>query len=218
MGRLRVLDKKSRSKARSLASAENVSRAHVWRSARAFTCTLGIAMMLTVGPARSYSQTDTATLNGNVTDPSGASVPSATVTLTNKDTSAIRSVTTNESGSFSVPSLTPGNYILTVSKPGFSVYRESGLTLQVAEIATTNVTLTVGNDTQTVNVSATTTALDSTDASLGTVIPEQQITDLPLNGRQFSQLLQLSPGTVPIDISQNAGKAPNYGAGGLSPA
>ncbi|HEY0796076.1 MAG TPA: TonB-dependent receptor [Acidisarcina sp.] len=179
---------------------------------------LGLAGLLTMGPIRSYAQTDTGTLNGTVSDSSGAMVPGATVTATNQDTNVDRTVTTNDAGSYSIPSLTPGNYSVTVAKSGFGNYRESGLNLQVAQIATVNVILKVGAESQTVQVSAAATAIDTTDTSLGTVISEQQVTDLPLNGRQFSQLLQLSPGTVPLDVSQNSGKAPNFGGGGLSPA
>jgi hypothetical protein len=200
--------------------AENVSclRARV----RAFTLitllgSISAASLLTFGSIAAYAQVDTATLNGTITDPKGAVVPGATVTVTNKDTDVARTVATNGDGSYSFPSLQPGNYIVTVTGSGFSTSKETGVTLQVAQVATINIGLKIGSNSETVEVSSDTSFLETTDASLGTVIPKQQVTDLPLNGRQFSQLLQLAPGTVPIDNSQNAGKAPSFGSGAASP-
>lgn len=174
-------------------------------------------IVLLAGVSQLRAQTDSATLNGTVTDSTGAAIPGATVTITNKDTSANRVVVTNGTGNYTIPSLAPGNYLLSVTKAGFESFKEAGVILQVDQIATIDAALKVGSAAQTVEVSASTSFLDTSDASLGTVIPKQQVTDLPLNGRQFSQLLQLAPGTVPIDNSQNAGKAPNFGSGAASP-
>ena len=158
-----------------------------------------------------------ATLNGTITDPNGGVIPGATVTVLNKDTNVEHTTKSNDVGFFYVGSLTPSNYIVTVTKAGFTVAKESNLTLQVAQVATLNMALTVGSEKQTVEVSTSTVFLEASDASLGSVLPEEQVQDLPLNGRQFSQLLQLAPGTVPIDSSQNSGKAPNFGSGASSP-
>jgi len=128
-----------------------------------------------------------------------------------------RTTVTNQAGEYSMPAIEPGKYSLTISKGGFGTSQQNGLVLQVAQIATLNAVLKVGTANETIAVSASTAGLDTTSASLGTVIPEKEVTDLPLNGRQFSQLLQLAPGTVPIDNSQNSGKAPNFGAGAASP-
>ena len=164
-----------------------------------------------------YAQLDTGTVNGTVTDATGAVVAGATVTVLNAGTGENRSTTTNQAGNYSVPSLPPGKYNVTIVKAGFSTSQETGLIVEVAQVAVLNDTLRVGTATESVAVSASTTGIATTSASLGTVIPEKEVTDLPLNGRQFSQLLQLAPGTVPIDNSQNAGKAPNFGAGAASP-
>ena len=107
---------------------------------------------------------------------------------------------------------------VTASNPGFSTAKAPEITLQVAQVATLNIVLQVGNATQTVEVSTESVALEATSASLGSVVPQREVQDLPLNGRQFTQLLQLSPGTVPIDNSQNSGKAPNFGSGAQSPS
>jgi hypothetical protein len=173
--------------------------------------------MIIMGSVPAHGQLDAGTINGTVTDSTGAVIPGVEVVITNKGTGQSRTTVTNQTGSYSVPSLDPGAYTLTFSKSGFDTSRQEGMTLHVAQVANLNVTLAVGSATQTVEVSASTISLDSTDTSLGTVIHEQQVQDLPLNGRQFSQLLQLAPGTVPIDNSQNAGKAPSFGAGAASP-
>jgi hypothetical protein len=173
--------------------------------------------LLSLSSARLHAQVDVATLRGTVTDPSGATVSGATVNIENTETSSIRSTVTNDAGEYNVPALKPGTYTVTVTKTGFSTDKHTALKLEVNDVASLNVTLQVGNVTQTIEVASADTSIETSTASLGSVMPEQQILDLPLNGRQFSQLLQLAPGVVPIDNSQNAGKAPNFGAGAASP-
>jgi hypothetical protein len=174
--------------------------------------------MLTLGSVRLYAQLSAATLNGTVVDSSGAAVPGATVTITNTSQDAVRSTKTNDVGFYYAASLSPGTYVVTASKSGFATAKEPDITLQVDQVATLNISLQVGSESQTVEVTTAAVALEATDASLGTVVPEEQVQDLPLNGRQFTQLLQLAPGTVPIDNSQNAGKSPNFGSGAQSPS
>jgi hypothetical protein len=173
--------------------------------------------MLSLGSTQLHAQLAVATLNGTVTDPNGAVVPGATVTVTNTGTNVQHVTKTNDTGFYNVGALTPGVYSISASKSGFTIAQEPNLTLQVDQVATLNIALAVGSEKQTVEVTTTAVALEATDASLGTVLPEQQVEDLPLNGRQFSELLQLTPGTIPIDNSQNAGKAPSFGSGAASP-
>ena len=182
-----------------------------------FAAILGIVGILAPCSARLYGQLNTASLNGTVTDPNGAVVAGAAVLVTNKDTNTERVTKTNDTGFFYVGSLPPGTYSVSASRQGFSIAKEPDLTLQVAQVATLNIVLAVGSEKQTIEVTTSTVSLEATSASLGSVLPEQEVQDLPLNGRQFSELLQLAPGTVPIDNSQNAGKAPNFGAGAASP-
>jgi hypothetical protein len=187
------------------------------RAFLAFVWIVGTSGLLIGGSGHLYAQLDTATLNGTVTDPSGAAIAGASITVLNKDTGAERVSKTNDVGLYSVPSLAPGVYSVTVTKSGFTTANEPSLTLQVDQVASLNLALAVGSDKVTVEVSTSSAVLDTSDASLGTVMPEQVVEDLPLNGRQFTELLQLAPGTVPIDNSQNAGKAPGFGAGAVSP-
>src|SRR5664279_3990769 len=169
-------------------------------------------------PALLFAQVDTATLRGTVKDPSGATIPGAKVSIEDAETTAVRTTVTNDAGEYTVTSLKPGTYTVSVSKAGFSTAKFTSLKLDVNQLASQNAILQVGNVEQSIEVAAAATAIYTSSASFGTVIPEQQVVDLPLNGRQFSQLLQLAPGTVPIDNSQNSGKAPNFGAGAASPA
>jgi hypothetical protein len=183
-----------------------------------FAWAVSVTALLTLGSVNLHAQMNAATLNGTVIDPTGAAVPGATVTVTNTGTDVARTTKTNDVGFFYVASLSPGTYSVTASKTGFTIAKEPDITLQVAQVATLNISLQVGNATQTVEVTTAAVSLEATDATLGSVVPEQEVQDLPLNGRQFSQLLQLAPGTVPIDNSQNAGKAPNFGSGAGSPS
>ena len=169
-------------------------------------------------PAPVWAQINTATLTGTVVDASGASVPDADVTVQNLDTGAARTTKTSSSGEYAVPSLGPGKYEIIVAKSGFSTLTQTGIVLQVAQIATVNATMQVSGTTQAVEVKALEQTIETTNATLGTVIQQEEVVDLPLNGRQFTQLLQLAPGTVPVDQSQNNGKGPNFGAGAPTPA
>ena len=176
-----------------------------------------LAVLLLV-PALALAQVNTATLHGIVTDASGAALPGATVTLTNSDTASVRTSVTDNAGQYTLPSLQPGTYVISATHAGFSAVKQNDVLLEVGQVSSLDLTLPIGSADQTVTVSTATNSLESTDTSLGTVISQQQVVDLPLNGRQFSQLLELAPGVVPIDNSQNAGKAPNFGAGAVSPS
>lgn len=150
-----------------------------------------------------YCQINTATLSGNVKDSSGAVLSGASVVARQATTGISRTVVTNEGGFFNVPLLQPGQYDVTVSKQGFQTTEEH-IQLQVNQLANLNVLLTVGGVQQTVNVTGATPELQTETAGLGSVIGTREINDLPLNGRQFVQLLQLAPGTVPVSVSQTA--------------
>lgn len=179
-------------------------------------CALAVAGILMLAPVSSSARLNTASLRGTIVDPSQATVPGAQVTVQNTDTGSARTSVSNDAGDYSLPSLDPGNYTITVTKAGFGATK-STLKLQVAQVVSLNFTLQVGQVSEVVDVSADQVSVDTTDVSLGSVVNRQQVVDLPLNGRQFTQLLELQPGTVPVDNSQNAGKAPSFGAGAVSP-
>jgi hypothetical protein len=152
--------------------------------------------------ASGKAQINRANLNGTVTDPSGAVVPNARVDVVAPDTDFKRQTGTEGRGVYSLSSLPPGMYDLTISAQGFETYEEKGIELSVGQTRTVNAQLVVGATTSTVEVRASAQALDSNNAELSTVIHSQQVEDIPLNGRDWSLLMTLAAGAV------------NLGAGG----
>ena len=132
-------------------------------------------------------------ITGEVKDQSGAIAPGVPVIATNSETNAARTTSTNSAGVYSFPSLNPGKYNVKVEAPGFQTSLRSGVELQVQQTARVDFTLTVGQASQTIEVSASGEMLTTESASVGTVIQEKSINDLPLNGRNFLQLVALSP-------------------------
>jgi Carboxypeptidase regulatory-like domain len=136
------------------------------------------------------------TIVGTVTDPSGAVVPSAKVTVTQEGTGFTRTVNTNASGYYVVPSLNPGAYSLGAVASGFQKYSQKGITLQANESATVNVALKVGATTQTVTVEAGAALVNTTTSTLNEVVDQRRMVDLPLNGRNAAALTLLVGGVV----------------------
>lgn len=149
----------------------------------------------------------TASLNGVVRDPSGAAIPQATVTLQNRDTGVSRESATNDSGVYAFVSVPPGDYILRVTKTGFTTATLDELHLVVDQASTRDFTLKLGSTQERVTVEAAAVALETGNATLGTAIESQAVRDLPLNGRNFTQLLSLGPGVAPVSVAQNSGGA-----------
>jgi len=146
--------------------------------------------------ARSAWSQATTSLRGVVTDPSNAAVPNATVHLTNTDTNTQRTTTTDQQGSYVFSEVVPGNYVLDVDATGFSKYEQKGFQLLVNLPATINVHLKVGAATTTVEVTGAAPLLNTTDASQGNVLSGSEISDMPLYGRNVTQLLSVQPGVV----------------------
>ncbi len=132
-------------------------------------------------------------ITGEVKDPSGAVMPNASVTVTNTSTNIGRATVTNSSGVYSFPNLVPGIYDVKVASAGFDSVVKTGVELQVQQTARIDFDLRVGQSTQTVEVSGLAALLTTETATVGTVIEEKRITDLPLNGRNFFSLVALSP-------------------------
>ncbi|MGA8593253.1 MAG: TonB-dependent receptor [Bryobacteraceae bacterium] len=164
----------------------------------------------------SQAQINTATIAGTVKDQTGANLAGAQVVVENVASGVRREVQTNSDGAFSVPLLQPGQYDVTISKDGFQTVKNSGVELVINQVAAVNVTLQLGSTSQQVTVTGEVPLVETTTAGLGTVIGQRPTADLPLNGRQFAQLLQLAPGTVPISVSQSA--TPSIGSGATTPS
>ena len=168
-----------------------------------FLCALYLLLIIAVAQG-TIAQTTTGQINGTLMDSSGSVVAGAKVESLNTDTQASRSVVTGSSGEFVLPLLPPGNYQITISKTGFRPLVENSIKLDVGQSLSINPKLQVGNATETVEVQGSSELLDATSSTLGTVIDEQAVEDLPLNGRNFTQLLTLVPGATPISTGQGA--------------
>ena len=140
------------------------------------------------------AQVSTGELSGSVLDPSGAGIANAKVTAVNAETSVSREVVTDATGGYIITLLPPGNYNLSAEAPGFRKLVQTGVTLQVNQRAAVNFTLQVGQVSETLEVAAAAPLLESQSSSLGSVIAERFVSELPLNGRNFVQLAILSPG------------------------
>lgn len=157
-------------------------------------------------------QADTGRLQGTIADTSGAAVSGASVSITNTATGFAQSTSTNELGYYAVSALLPGHYRVEVTMQGFKkVVRE--LDLQVAQIAVADFTLDVGEVTQSVTVDAGSPVIDPADSAIGEVVESRQVTELPLNGRNFTQLATLVPGvTRGIPTGANSATGANNNA------
>lgn len=143
------------------------------------------------------SQTSTGRIAGTVVDASGATVKGVTVTVLNERTNEERSTVANDDGNYAFTSLEPSNYTLSASQPGFVKAEVKNLPLQVGQEVHRNLELTVGGTAATVvNVEGAIAALDQSDAKIGVNVSEREVAQLPLNGRQVSQLYLLTPGAV----------------------
>lgn len=137
-----------------------------------------------------------AQITGLVRDPTGASVPQASVMVKNLATGIVRRTLTNRDGNFTIPELNPGSYSVSAAKTGFSTVVRSPIKLDIAQIARVDFTLKVGHVTQNVTVSSVATLLQTQSASIGQVVGSSQVQKLPLNGRNFLTLATLTPGVV----------------------
>jgi hypothetical protein len=152
-----------------------------------------VVLLAGIGLARAQS---TATVAGTVTDPSGAVVPHAQVTVHGNATGLDRVATSDEQGGYTVPSLPPGNYRIEAVAPGFSRYIVQSVQLQVDQATTVNLQLALASTGEVVKVQSTTPAIESQTPTVGQVIDQRTVQQIPLNGRHFLDLTTLVPGSV----------------------
>src|SRR5712671_3153416 len=144
-----------------------------------------------------WAQTDTARIVGTVSDTSGAVIPGVTVSVKSEKTGAERSVFTNDKGAFVVTPLAAAAYTVKADQPGFSRREYSGIIVQVGQEKNVNIVLQPAGIAQEVTVSAgELTQVDTSSARVGVNVSEREVSQLPLNGRQVSQLYLMSPGAV----------------------
>jgi len=151
-----------------------------------FTCAITI-----------WGQQSKGSFTGTVTDASGGVVPGAKITATEQDTGAASSATSIRDGSYTLPLLPPGRYVITAHKEGFSQFTEGPITLAVDQQAKVDIQLSVGKSNITVEVQAAAPLLDTQSYSVGTTIEQSKVAQLPFNGRNFLEAMLFTPGVVP---------------------
>jgi hypothetical protein len=142
------------------------------------------------------SAQSTATLSGTVTDPSGAVVPNARISIQDLSTGSDRISRSDSAGNYSVAALQPGNYSVTIEAPSFAAFKVASVTLLVDQNATVNARLTIVSSAEVINVQSTAPILEAEGTTVGQSIDEKTVQEMPLNGRHFLDLTNLVPGTV----------------------
>src|SRR5437773_1635966 len=153
-----------------------------------------IVALIALGTCLSFAQTSTATILGTVKDASGALIPGVSITVKHTESGLTRTVVSGERGGYNVPLLPVGPYEITTTMPGFKQQVRSGINLVVGQEAVVDLTLEVGAAAEQVTVSEEAPLVNTTTSSTSGVITEQQIKELPLNGRSFDQLITLNVG------------------------
>lgn len=173
--------------------------------------TLAIALFLAggfCGVGSMMAQGTTSSLTGQVMDTTGAVIPHSKVTAKDNATNQTFTQETSDSGSFLFPQLPPGTYTLTAEHEGFSTLVQNNVTLTVGQSGTLNFNLSVGQQSQTVNVTSQAAIIDTNTAQLSSIVDQHRITELPLNGRDPSSLVLLAPGTTNV-LASPAGDIQN---------
>jgi hypothetical protein len=155
-------------------------------------------VMLLAASAGLFAQTTGATLLGTIVDEQGAVLPGVTVTVRNTETGWNRVVTTDERGSYRAAALPPGKYEMNVEISGFNKELRSGMTLTIGQEATINLTLKMSNVQETVTVTGEVPLVETTKSTMGTTINRSQLDSLPIAGRDFTQLAQLTAGVTGV--------------------
>jgi hypothetical protein len=171
-----------------------------------------IASLLAAMPA--LAQTNSAIVSGLVLDPSGKPIVRADVQMVNDATGIRYPGATNNEGIYQIPNLPPGPYRLQVAKPGFKTLIKPDIILRTEDALAVNFTLPVGAALETVTVEAGSSALQTQSAAVSTVIDRQFVENLPLNGRSFNTLLQLTPGVVIAPSNNNGGNPGQFSISG----
>src|SRR5580698_3739681 len=173
--------------------------------------TIGFAIFLLLGVASTLRAQSTGTIRGTVTDASGAAIPGASVAAMATGTGLKRVAATNESGIFVFPDLPIGSYSLKISAKGFAVQDRPALELLTGQTIDLPVAMSVGSQTQEITVSSDTQQIETSTSTVEQSVSQQQMRDLPLNGRNPLQLTTLTAGTVLTTTGTESGQEDNTG-------
>jgi hypothetical protein len=188
-------------------------------SCRKFSCIFALLLLGLVLPSRVLSQVDAGSVSGTVKDASGSVIPGATVTLTNEGTGQSISTTSGSVGEYTFSPVKIGHYAVSAEFKGFQKVRQNNVTVDVQQKVVVDLSLPVGQSIETVIVDTAPPALQTQEASVGQVIEEHAINSLPLNGRNFTFLAQLSMGvTQGQQDTRGLGASGSFSANGLRPA
>ena len=157
---------------------------------------LGLGLALLFACLQAYSQGSSGRILGTVTDQSGGVIAGATVTVTDLQRGVSRSLITDDAGEYSAPQLNPGTYKVRAESKGFSATERTDLLLETGKEIRVDLTLSPGQQTQTITVTEQLPVVETTNATLGGTLSNQTINDLPLNGRNYQNLLSLRPGVL----------------------
>jgi hypothetical protein len=161
-----------------------------------------IAVFMPVSGLRAQSA---AQIQGSIQDPSGSAVPRAVVKATQTETGAVRTTTSDTDGTYVLTNLAIGPYRLEISKPGFSTYIQTGIVLQIESQSTVDVSLKVGDVKEEVKVEAGTALVETQSTNVGSVIENRRILELPIDGRQATDLIQLTGAAIPQGVAGPGG-------------
>jgi len=177
---------------------------------------LRLALLASVTAFALLAQRDLATLVGTVTDPSGGVIANAKVTVTENDTNEVYELVTNSAGEFIRPAMKPSTYSISVSAPGFKKAEQKDVVLRPGERSGINITLTIGDVGQTVEVSAIAQALQTESTQVGAALDSKQVTEIPLGGQRIVTFLaRLSPGVVPGEAGSRDAAGGGFSANGV---
>jgi hypothetical protein len=176
---------------------------------------IAIMVLISLSPRQGYTQVSGATLTGTVTDASGAVIPSAKISIKATATGVIREVSTDAAGFYTAPNLLPGVYDITAIAPGFSTHVQTAVTLTVGASQVLNISLQVGQVTQKVEVTGAAPAVQLSSSTISAEVNSTTVRELPLNGRDWTQLAALQPGVEGVKVQGTGGNRGNRGFGAL---
>src|SRR5260370_1047650 len=162
---------------------------------------VAILSLLTLFLGLGHAQVSTASLNGTVEDNTGAVIPGAKVAVVQTQTGFKTETVSGPDGSFRISSIPVGPYVVRVNEDGFASYEQKGIVLTVGQVATIQVSMTVGAQTQDVVVSAEAPAVESTNSTIQSRIDEDVVSNLPLNGRNPAALMYTAPGITDATLN-----------------